>query len=465
MLGWIGIGLVSAMLSGNPVAPSEEFLDSVRATSEPIKAATEAATRLLNYGKPDEATQELLNAFPESTRSPVEAYVLGNVLFKREPKISYGLHERAAAHLPEEPNVLLEWAMQQQRAREYEGAATTWLRYLKLRPEHAPAHGLLAECLMQTGQIKEAVAAWKRAETSALGTSEDFESFVSDIHGKPPEDNRRAELLRRIEVADLEAAQEVVCLDSNVEFDWWNSGPQVHFLSYDVVAIERAQFEPSRELDAVLCAAKAAIAMDRGDDIAFILKHYGFLIDPDATLPEHGGIRARLISFAISTDVLDLQAVRDRFGQAILDAAMAGADSDTIHLAARLYLDTQKLQSIDRHGWDSTADPRFAASFLIGMQRRNELRTDSKEMTVALGQFPHDAEVAALWVRVNDAEGRPMREILEHAIKSEYRGFSHGGMLFPRRSSRTLAQYFRRLGEGIEGGPAKDGTVPKPQPK
>jgi tetratricopeptide (TPR) repeat protein len=466
VLNLVAVAFVSVLLGvAGPATSSSELLEQVRAVGNLTETAVETATELLNQGEPDKATQAILEVFPETTRTTAENYVLGNILFSREPQISYELHKRAAADRPNDPLVLLEWAMQQQRAKEYEGAAATWQAYCKVNPGYAPALGLLAECLLQTGKTREAVTAWADSEKATNGTLETFESFVCDIHRAPLPDQHRADLLRRVALADIAAAQELVCLDSDWEFDWWNSGPHVPYLKHDLVAINRAQFPSSRALDAALCTAKVALAIRREDDVKPILKQYGFLLDADATLPAHGGIRSRLISFAISAEIVDIDSVRESFGEELLETAMTGKDADTINLVARLYLHSDKLPEIDKHGWDSTGDPRFAASFLAGMASRGELKSSSKELIDALRQFPDSAEVASFFVRATSAEGLPMVPALEGAIKAEYRRFSSAGVWLARPSARPMAAYFAKLSEvlGIDGGQSKVPASPKPQ--
>lgn len=113
---------------------SAALSDQIKAASTKLAPALEKSERLTLEGQFDEANAGILATFPEGSRTAVEKLVLGNVFFGMLPKISYDLHKQAAEELPDAPDVLLEWALEQHRAKEYKGAAATYEKYSKLRP-------------------------------------------------------------------------------------------------------------------------------------------------------------------------------------------------------------------------------------------------------------------------------------------------------------------------------------------
>jgi glutamate dehydrogenase (NAD(P)+) len=79
--------------------------------------------------------------------------------------------------------VLLEWALQQHRRKDFAGALKTYRTYLKMQPDYAPVFGLAAECAIRTDDITEALALWQKSERAGKGTLERFESLVCDVNG------------------------------------------------------------------------------------------------------------------------------------------------------------------------------------------------------------------------------------------------------------------------------------------
>src|SRR5690349_6461139 len=99
--------LALALLSAAP----QDFQTESREAYEKLKPATERGRKLITEGRLDEADAGILATFPEATRTPVQAYLQGNLLWLDNPKTSYALHKLSAQKLPDVPNVQLEWAM------------------------------------------------------------------------------------------------------------------------------------------------------------------------------------------------------------------------------------------------------------------------------------------------------------------------------------------------------------------
>src|SRR5262249_41079514 len=158
----------------------------------------------------------ILAVFPETTRTPVEALVAGNVLFKQDPKRAYALHKLAAAGLPDSRDAQWEWAIEQQRAREYAGALKTYDGCIKSRPNYAMAYGLAAECAIREGKIAEAVKYWNDSEKATEGTMLDLETMVCEVNGPLPPDGERERLLKLVAGGDAKAAESLLLLDC----DW-----------------------------------------------------------------------------------------------------------------------------------------------------------------------------------------------------------------------------------------------------
>ncbi len=125
--------VLASILCTSAVAQDAKMREAAAKLS-PVMKQAEA---MLVEGKLTEANALVLNTFPQETRTPAQSLILGNVLYGPDPKLSYELHKAAAAGLPNSPEALFEWAMEQHRAKEYAAAAKTYDAYLKLKPDHA----------------------------------------------------------------------------------------------------------------------------------------------------------------------------------------------------------------------------------------------------------------------------------------------------------------------------------------
>ncbi len=212
----------------------DDFMASVDKASAALEPEQEVAGKMLLSGDLEGSNKHLLDAFPESTRTSAQAFVLGNVLFQAAPETSYKLHQKVAKDLPDESYAQLEWALQQHRAKEYAGAAEAYAIVVKAMPHRAVFHGMQAECLIQTGKIAEAVDAWKRSEEAKSGTLIDFESMVCEINGGFTPIRDRCLLREKVQSGDADAAEELVLHDASFSTDWWNSRVNVQFLREDI---------------------------------------------------------------------------------------------------------------------------------------------------------------------------------------------------------------------------------------
>ena len=261
----IYLGAVIAMAQCFATTARADVQAELRKAYAAIGPVLEAGESLVVEGRLDEASQKLQAVFPADSRTAVQALVLGNVLFKQEPKISYELHKRAAAELPDEPNAILEWALEQHRAGEYAGAAKSYEQYAQSNPQYAPVFGLQAECLLRDGKLREAVDAWQRSEQARQGTLEQLESLVCEVNAHKYPDRARANFREQARKGNLDAAEQLIALDSAFETDWWNKGPRPKYLKVDLKLLRETKFDDPQRLREMLCAAECEL---RGQNAA-----------------------------------------------------------------------------------------------------------------------------------------------------------------------------------------------------
>jgi len=87
------------------LAMSQDFSSEVQSAAKALTGKMARAQELLDQGKIDEADKVVLDIFPAKERTAAQSYMLGNILFRTSPKVSYELHKVAFAKAPNEPNV------------------------------------------------------------------------------------------------------------------------------------------------------------------------------------------------------------------------------------------------------------------------------------------------------------------------------------------------------------------------
>ena len=442
--------LVVAILFGAGSSLRADIEAEMAEASQALQPVMHDAQPLLAEGRVDEANQKILATFPEKSRTSVQALVLGNVLFRHDPRLSYALHKRATVELPNEPVAQLEWAMEQHRAGEYGGAARSYAKFIDANPQFGPALGLLSECLIRTGQTRQAVEAWVRSEQGG-GSLEQLESWVCEVHTHTTPDRDRAVLLAKVKTANADAAARLVALDCNFEGDWWNRAPQAEYLAKDLEVLRKTKFADESMLRETECAARCGLIQAKGEgDVGTVLRKYGFLLDDRGTLPRSTCLVAPMLAAALSGDAISASDARRKLGPAILEKAKASRDVEVFNAAAHLYLRTGQLAEIDQAGWDATGDPRFAASLLVGLAAKGTLTLDDPRLVKAVKQFPENAEIARIVVSLSAKAGKPMQDVLVNAIRAEFSHFSIAGDLFGGRpGAAALRGYFSQLSKEL----------------
>jgi hypothetical protein len=165
-------------------------------------------------------------------------------------------------------------------------------------------------------------------------------------------------------------------------------------------------------------------------------------------LPKGGRLIPLMLDAVLLAKAMSKDEARTKWGQAILERAQAAHDAEIYNAAAHLYLGTDRLAEIDQLAWDDTADPRFAASLLVGAAEKGTLTLDDPRLKRAVAQFPEDAVIARLVVQMTAQAKKPLAGVLVQGIKAEYSHFSAGGM-FPRPSAAMLRVYFKKLSEEL----------------
>jgi tetratricopeptide (TPR) repeat protein len=432
--------------SGVRSSGAEDFQAELVRASSTLASIQEGLEQQVHEGKLAQANQQLLATFPKDQRTPAETLAMANMLYGMDAQSSYALHKEVAQQLPGEPLAVLEWAMEQHRAGDYAGALECYNKYSKAHPQFAPVHGLAADCLIHAGKTREAVTRWQESEKAREGSLETLESLVCEVYRDPTLERRRADLFGKAQQGDVDAAVRLVALDGKYERDWWNNGPNRANLEQDLRLLQA--LATNLRIKAALCAGECMLKEDaRAKDVEAILKRYGYLVDPQRTLPSDAIILSLMLGATVDVGVLNPSEARERFGDVLRDRARTSKDADLHNVVAYLYVNTESMAEIEKQAWEATDDPRFAAGYLTERLKHKSLTSDDPLLAKAIQQFPEDSWILLAAVAVS---GSPSEDLVVRAIKAEYRHFSSGPGLILRPSARPLRAYFAALGRMLE---------------
>ncbi len=409
------------------------FMAKVRESDEKHYAeARIKAQQLLAEGRLDEANQCVLSVIPDEKLTPADCFVLGNLFFDLAPELSAKFHARAVKALPDDPHINLEWAMILHRQGKYQDAANSYRKCLVSLTDNYLPQALLADCLVRTGELADALKHWELAAHPRNHTGIDFAIYA--IYGKTSPHHRHDVLLKTIKAGKLERLDELISLDAAWDRDWWNAETNLTSLDRDLQLASTLLGENSAEFAELKLYAQTYRENHLGKEgLKAELIGHKLILGADATLPKSGYVADRLIAQAIENKLVNASDIVTKFQAELLGRSEAKDERGEMALntLATLLLeakdpDSERLEKIDTLGWERHQGERFAASLLVSMLGRGDLKLSSPLLKKALDQFPESQPICMLELGLAMEGKTVQRDQITRAIRAEFRNLSNG---------------------------------------
>jgi tetratricopeptide (TPR) repeat protein len=372
-------------------------------------------------GELKESNQRLMEILRKDPSTAMDV-VIANMLYKVDRETSYALHKKAYQAEPDDRATILEWAMEQQRKGEYADAASLYQKYLKIVPQDVTKQALLADCLVRTGKLREAVQAWNSADLRKYHNAIDFD--ICEIYGPVSPVRRREDLLAVIRGGDNSVFEKLIYLDINFDRDWWNSEVNYSTLKLDLkFAATKLGQETQRYKDLEIYGKLAATEEVNAQTLKDNLTKAGLIIGEKSRLPGSSLIAQELVEKVIRCELETREQLLKKYEKELLSRAKSNpGDPDALRLLCFLYPDDDqtKLVEYGKLGWERFGDAKFAWKYLAGIAIEHKLKPDSAELKKALQQFPEDIEIRMLQVQIVGPDNITA-EMIASVIKANYR--------------------------------------------
>lgn len=417
--------------------------EKVEAQYRPALKKLEA---LASEGRVSEGTQQLLDAVPESRRTPAHNFALGNILYRSRPDLTRVLHRKAVEALPDSMAAQLEYAMEEHRAGQCDAAARAYRKVLDHYPDREHLNALLADCMVQLGQYKPATEHWLKARHGQRHIS--IEKQINEIYGNIAPVQRRGEMLEKFRRGQSELAEAIIALDLDFDTDWWNGGTHERFLARDLAEIGKTLGPDSRrfrELKLWVDASTSERKLGEG------LKELNLLRPPSGNLPVSSLVAYNLIRMALAESLTDTAFLLKAYETELRQRALADKANDVkaMQVLGFLIFDQRpdQLAEVDLAGWQRYQLAEYAASYLIELGKMGKLKLSSPELDAAVKQFPKNVRVQELALQEAEAAGKSAASLapyIARVITAEYTQLT--GLLGPRDSYK-LKNLFAALAD------------------
>lgn len=391
-------------------AKADAFMAAVQRRSERYQALADDRTsrELVLSGRKSEVNARLIALVADNSKTAVDYYVLGNMLYQADPVASDALMKRAEAALPHNPYIAFERGMHEHRAGHCAEALKYYdqFRQSKVDADQAVSWAYATHCHLVLGDYAQAAAAWKQADFAQRHTQ--IETALYDIFSSSNPDHEREQLLSKVASASTDALCELLELDRNWETDAWNIGVKADFLAHDSkIAATAAADHPGDQSTIDLCIDASNLS-----DQAFTSKlaAAGFWGHRNL-LPDSPTLTYIIVRELVRRKVAEPAEVLDKYGAQLVQRLQAKADDRrTLDLLAYLYSNTANstlLRAIDQAGWKKFHLQRFAESYLLGKSPDDP--DFAAELALALGDFPNSALLAG--IKLRESKGSKLERI------------------------------------------------------
>jgi len=420
-----------------------DFATDAKAWYDQHTAVFEEAAKLSAEGYPA-AGNEMLVTLADEDGSPLAAYMVANILYDSDPAASYRLHLRAFQAWPQEPAVTLEAALEQHRRGEYAAAVFNY-RHVLATGKGPQYSALLADCLVRTGRLKEAVEAWSQAHHPTYHAA--IDAAICSIYGPLAPIQRRGDLIAKIEAGDLTKFTDLILLDLTFDTDWWSAKVYDEGLDQDLKRASQSLGRKDPRYQALALYAKLARRNEKKPaEVQQALLEAKLVIGPDAGLPADSRIARALCELAVTAKLTTPANLWAAY-ETTLRTRLETQDRDALHLLCWLAAANRNpvLGSLNQLGWEEWNDTAFAGSFMIDLFRDKKLTSpDDSQLMAALAVSPDNATLCKL--RIALAGENVTNEMIVAAIKAEYRKLSVNAGV---RDSTTLNDLFDALGKRL----------------
>ena len=425
---------------------ADPFLAEVEALAKNVYAKVgQEASKLARNGELEKAHNLYINAVPESKWTAAHYFFLGNVFFDMKPDLALSYQRQAFKLRPGHSVVIKEYGMNLMRKRDYKKAINIWKTYLKEHPDAHDANIYAAECSLYINSFKDAVSFWEKAVHSRNHKKIDYAIFY--VHGGLNVLQRHADFQTQIDKGDTGKILDLLLLDLEWDQSWWSKTSRPDFFERDYEKYKSKMPKDFAEDIAALAKIVTDTSMDRSA-IKEFLGEKKIMLGEGARLPKVSAIALKMSQVIVQSRALRGRELRDKFEEELLTRARSKKDIYALRTLVYINMaDKEKISKFYKMGWDFYKDSQMAGKYLEYLEGKGKLDAGSQLLSMALRQFPLDAYIHSLNIKLQEERGRVKPLDIAKAIAAEFRTLKTFDE--ENRNSYPLNNLFILLGESL----------------
>lgn len=398
-------------------------------------------------GRLKAANQKLETLVADARKTPLDHFIIGNMLYELDRESSLAHHRKAYEADPRRIDFAFEMAMQLQRRRDCAKALPLYRQVIEAGKLPPAYFALVAQCEVAQGDYAAAVRSWQRSNFRSAHTAVDF--AIAAVYGDEHVLVQQDRLVNRVRAGDGAAVAELVQLPLQWRLSWWQveRSPEALVAAVDAIT-QRFGADSVQAQEAALLLQ--ALKTEDAQALRGVVAQAG-LTDADKPLPQNNAVLRWLVALALEREALEFAALDQRLHTEMLKRAQKSDDVDALRLAAGLAARAgrrDELRELDKRGWRQGRDVIFAVSYMIGLAAQADAKaTLASELPAALRDFPEEPRLRRLAYELAPEDEKQKR--LAEWIQAEYFGLYSD----PERYARTLNGLYANLAKTLPAAP------------
>jgi hypothetical protein len=438
----LSLVLLLSILSFSTYA--DEFMSNVEEQSAKYQTLSESksAHKMALMGEHNELNSMLINLVPDENKTAEDYFILSNMLYEYDHKLSFDLMQKAYDLAPDEIIVLYEMGMHHHRNKNYAKAIEFYSRAqtTDFISEGDKSYALIADCYLRTGQYSKALDSWIMSDPKYNRIN--IEKAIYNIYADENSLAQRSDLHASIKTGKHHLFGNLIELDHSWKTDWWNSSVKENYLEYDlkyaakVLGVENIEYKEILLLNDILSkSVNTTQFLKRLEELG--------IWGESKRLPKISVLTYYMVKKMTDLELVESEVILEAYEKELLKKKNNKTiDYYEFKILSFLYavLDEKKLAALDYYAWENRNSKVGAESYFYNQLLKHDV--DINALQQALQYFPNSSVLNVIHLKINKVKENETA-IYAAMVAAEYPNLKN------ELSSHKLRAFFKSLAKKI----------------
>jgi len=424
---------------------ANDFISNVGNQGTKYQALSESKSshKMVLMGEHNKLNSMLIKLVPDDEKTAEDYFILSNMPYEYDHKLSFDLMQKAYDLAPDEIMVLYEMGMHHHRNKNYAKAIEFYSRAqtTDFISKGDKSYALIADCYLRTGEYSKALDAWIKSDPKYNRIN--IEKAIYNIYADENSLGQRSDLHASIKTGKKHLFGNLIELDYSWKTDWWNSSVKENYLEYDlqyaakILGVESIEHKEILLLNDILSQSVSTTQfLERLEELG--------IWGESKRLPRIPALTYYFIKKLTDLDMVGTDKLLLAYEKELnIKKDLSNIDDYEFKVLSFLYSmeDLGKLEDLDLYAWKNRNSQVSAESYFFNQFDKDNV--SMKELQLALRDFPDSVKLNMLNLHLNTHEDK-QSDIYASIVAAEYPNLRN------ELSSSKLRAFFRSLAKQIK---------------